>query len=61
MILLFLYLFSIYKIKGSVKKWSDPEKLDNIFEEIVQATERACCLWRAGGKPFSFILILRLL
>ena len=41
-------------------KW--PPKVRQYFEvKIVQAAERACCLWIAGGKPFSFALILRLL
>ena len=41
-------------------KW--PQKVRQYSEaKIVQAAERACCLWIAGGKPFSFALILRLL
>ena len=41
-------------------KW--PPKVRQYFEvKIVQAAEKACCLWIAGGKPFSFALILRLL
>ena len=41
-------------------KW--PPKVRQYFEvKIVQAAERACCLWIVGGKPFSFALILRLL
>ena len=39
-------------------KW--PQKLENKKSKIVQATERACCLWIAGGKPFSFPLMRRL-
>ena len=39
-------------------KW--PQKLENKKSKIVQATERACCLWIAGGKPFSFALMRRL-
>ena len=38
-------------------KW--PPKVRQYFEvKIVQAAERACCLWIAGGKSFSFALIL---
>ena len=41
-------------------KW--PQKVRQYFEvKIVQAAERACRLWIAGGKPFRFALILRLL
>ena len=40
-------------------KW--PPKVRQYFEvKIVQAAERACCLWIAGGKPFSFALMRRL-
>ena len=45
---------------GVEVKW--PPKVRQYFEvKIIQAAERACCLWIAGGKPFSFALILRLL
>ena len=38
-----------------------PKKVRQFFKgKIVQAAERACCLRRAGGKPFSFVLIRRL-
>ena len=44
----------------SLMKW--PRKVRQIFiEKIVQAAERACRLWIAGGKPFSFALMRRLL
>ena len=34
-----------------------PQKVRQIFlTQIVQATQRACCLCKAGGKPFNFSL-----
>ena len=42
----------------STGKMNRPKKIRQYFEvKTVQATERACCLWRAGGEPFSFALI----
>ena len=39
-----------------------PQKVRQIFlTQIVQAANRACCLCKAGGKPFNLALIRLLL
>lgn len=35
-----------------------PKKVRQSFKvKIIQAAERACCLWTAGGKPFDFAFL----
>lgn len=38
-----------------------PHLLGNISEKKNHATDKACCLWTAGGKPFNFSRMRRLL